>query len=418
MSTLYLRLPSKAAADDAPHWIGLDCPFALVAQRDAIEREGVAALADLAELIAKARHVVLLLAASDVTLLRLQVPPLSAARLKTALPNLVEDQLMSDPAECVIVAAPASAGLRTVAVMQRGWLELLYKTMQAYGARQVSALPSQLCLPWQSGIVSAVIARQDAELDLTLRLSEHDGIGLPIMPEHAESAVDDVLQALCALVPQASVTLHVPQAVVPAYRDAISARPGLDLRITVFADHWSRWIAAAAGAAPDLIAGLGVSAGPQADWRRWRWPLGLAAGLLLVNIAALNFDWWRMKSEASALRTSMLQTYKAAYPKETVIIDPVAQMKQKIAIAQRASGQLAADDFSVLAAKFGEAWRKLAQGAPESAIAALEYRERSLLVRLKAESGLPVEQMKTLLAAYNLSLSQPSAGVWQIRSAK
>ncbi len=416
MSTLYIRLPSKAAADGAQHWTALACPFALVAQRDAIEREGVAALSELAATVAKAQRVVLLLAASDVSLLRVQVPPLSPARLKAALPNLIEDRLMSDPAECVIVAAPAMEGLRTIAVVQRGWLEILLKTVQSYGARRVAALPSQLCLPHQNGFVAAAVAPQEDGIDLCLRLSEQDGIGLSIMPEHRESAAADALQTLGALVPEGAITLHVPQAAVPAYRAAADAMRGLDQRITVFPEHWARWIEGAAQAAPDLMSGLGGGGVAQADWRRWRWPLVLAAGVLAVNLVGLNIDWWRMKNEAATLRAGMTQTYKAAYPKETVIIDPVAQMKQKIAAAQRASGQLAPDDFTVLAARFGLAWEGAAQSGALPAIAVLEYRERSLFVRPKTDA-MPSPQLRAALAAQNLSLT-PANGAWQIRSAK
>ena len=417
MSTLYLRLPSKAAADSAPHWIALACPYALVSQRDAIEREGVAALPDLAGLLAKAGRVVLLLAASDVSLLRVQVPPLSPARLKVALPNLVEDQLMSDPSECVIVAGATAQGLRTVAVVQRGWLEIILKTIQAYGARHIVALPAQLCLPHQDGFVAAAIAQQDGEIDLTLRMSAQDGIGLPFMPDHPESAAGEVLQALSALVPEAAITLHVPQAAVTVYRDALKAAPELEPRVTVFADHWSRWVGGADQAGPDLMSGLGSTGAGQTNWRPWRWPLALAAAVLVVNAAGLNIDWWRMKSEAASLRASMLQTYKAAYPKETVIIDPVAQMKQKIGAAQRASGQLAPDDFTVLAARFGAAWERAATGGALPAIAALEYREHSLFVRPKTET-VPSEQLNAALAAQGLSLAPAGGGAWQIRSTK
>lgn len=388
-----------------------------MSQRDAIEREGVAALADLTAMLAKAGRVVLLLAAGDVSLLRVQVPPLSPARLKAALPNLVEDQLMSDPSECVIVAGPAAQGLRTVAVAQRAWLEIILKTMQAYGARHIVALPAQMCLPHQAGFVAAAVAYQDAEIDLTLRLSEHEGLGLPILEEQPAAVAADVLQALAALVPEGAITLHVPQAAVGDYRDALGAAPAMEQRVTVFADHWSRWIGGAAQAGPDLMAALGAGGATKEHWRPWRWPLALAAVLLLVNSLGLNIDWWRMKNEAAALRASVIQTYKAAYPKETVIIDPVAQMKQKIAAAQHASGQLAPDDFTILAARFGAAWERAASGGALPAIAALEYRERSLFVRPKTESA-PSAQLSAALAAQNLSLAQASGGAWQIRSAK
>lgn len=44
MSTLYLRLPSKAAFDSTAQWEVLDCPYALAAPSGLLEQEGVAAL--------------------------------------------------------------------------------------------------------------------------------------------------------------------------------------------------------------------------------------------------------------------------------------------------------------------------------------------------------------------------------------
>lgn len=427
MTTLYIRLPSKAAADSASRLSALDCPFALVEHGDAIAREGVMPLSGLSDMASKAQRVVLLIAASDVTLLRLQVPPLSAARLKAALPNLAEDQLMCDPSECVLVAGAVSEGLRTVAVVQRAWLEVLVETMLSFGATNIAALPAQLCLPYETEVVSAAVAQQDAGVDLTVRLADQDGIGLPLlqdsMADHAESIASEVVQALYAVAPAAPVTLYVPQAALRTYQDTLGAMPEMDQRITLKTDNWPRWIAGASHAGLDLMTGLGASAANQTNWRPWRWPLGLAAAVILINAIALNADWWRVKREATSLRAGMVQIYKGAYPKETVIVDPSAQMQQKIAAAQSAAGQLAPDDFIALTTNFGEAWASISNGAPTdkpaaSGIASLEYRERNLLVRLKPNADVPTDKMKAALAGYGLSLTLAEAGAWQIRSAK
>lgn len=418
MSILYIRLPSKAAADSAPHWIALPCPFALVPHGDTIEREGAAPLSDLSGIIGKAQRVVLLLAASDVTLLRVQTPPLSPSRLKAALPNLVEDQLMSDPAECAFAAGGAVDGLRTVAVINRGWIGILITTLRTLGARHLAAIPSQLCLSWQTGAVSAAVAATDAEIDLTVRLAEQQGIGLPILPDQPASPAHEVVQALCAVVPEAPIILYVPQAAVHDYQEAAQA---IDLaqRITVYADNWSRWIGGANEVSVDLAADAGGASAARMDWRAWRWPLILGAAVLLVNIAGLNIDWQRMKREGDMLRSSMVQTYRAAYPKETVIVDPPAQMRQKIAAARHVAGQAAPDDFTALAAGFGEALESVAaSGRKSPGIASLEYRDRSLFVRLKADATMPVEQVKAALTAHGLSLTQATTGAWQIRSNK
>lgn len=425
MSTLYIRLPSKAAAEAAEHWTALSCPFALVLGDGSIEREGSEPLAQLQDLIARVQKVALLIAASDVTLLRLQLPPLSGAKLKAALPNLVEDQIISDPSECVIVAGRPTDGLRTVAVMQRAWLDILHRSLLAYGARHITALPAQLCLPLGSKTgqaVSAAITEEEEVIDVALRLSEHEGIGLSIMREARgagtqEAAAHAVIDSLFTVVPAAPIAFYVPQSSMHWYQQVLHGDSGSSERIQVHADDWVNWIAGAARAEPDLMTGLGTEAGSKMNWHAWRWPLALAGLLLLVNIAAINIDWWRMRSEANSLRTAMTQVYKNAYPKDQIIVDPLAQMRQKISAAKRNSGQAAPDDFAALAAAFGEIWSNVSQGA---AIAGIEYRERSLFVRFK--DGAPAAELaKAALASRGLSLVQapPQAGaaVWQIRRA-
>jgi general secretion pathway protein L len=436
LSTLYIRLPAKAVADSVPHWPALACPFALASHGSTIERQGTAPLSELSDAVAKAQRVVLLLAASDVAVLRLQVPPLSSARLKAALPNLVEDRLLDEPSGCVVVAGGLSGGLRTVAVVQRAWLDMVARTLIAFGARHVAALPAQLCLPNltdQPGSVTAAIddqpdTDQNAGIDMTLRLSEQDGIGLAIAHEKDEPAARAAIRTLCAVVPESTITLYVPQSLVRAYQEAVNDTAAQNMvapgkRISVAADNWSRWIAGASIATLDLMAGLGIGTGPKLDWRPWRWPLALAAAILAVNATALNIDWWHMKNEADALRASMIRAYKSAYPNETVIIDPIAQMQQKIAIAKHNSGLPAPDDFTAIAATLGEAWPGVvAASGKTAAIATLEYHDRSLFVRLKPGSDAPTQQMKAALARHELILDlapeQSGATVWQIRSAK
>jgi general secretion pathway protein L len=415
LSTLFIRLPSRIVADSLEPGTPIYCPFA-VAEGNAVEREGVAALSEMSDAAARAKRVVLLLAAGDVTLLRVKTPPLSAARLKAALPNLVEDQLMSDPAECVVVGGDNVDGLRTVGVVQRDWLELLARTMVALGARGISALPAQLCLPYQPDAVVAAVSEYNTDNDVAVRLGEQEGIGLSIVADQPESAAFDVIQSLNAVVPQSPLVLYVPQSRVRDYQESLHLMPALEERITLHADNWGRWIAGAAACGLDLMSGLGMSAAPKFDWRPWRWPLALAAGVLLVNAVALNVDWLRMKREADALRAGMMQTYRSAYPKETVIIDPLAQLRQKTSAAQRESGQLAPDDFVALAAAFGDAWSNAGAGTP--AIAGLEYRERGLLVKLKPDNSVSMDQLRSALAARNLAVTQSSAGVWQVRSTK
>jgi general secretion pathway protein L len=416
LSILYIRLPSHVAAEGVPPGTPLYCHFAMASNGGAIEREGVAALSELAEPVKQAQRVVLLLAASDVTLLRVKMPPLSGAKLRAALPNLVEDRLMSDPEDCVVVAGEIHGGMRTVAVVGRGWLDLLVRTLRTLGARSIAAVPSQLCLPHEAEMVTAAVSEHGADADIAIRLSAQDGIGLSIVADQPESLAFEAMQSLAAVAPSGAIMLYVPQSRVRDYQDSLHIAQTLEQRITLHADTWQRWIGGADKTGIDLVTGMGAGSRPKIDWKPWRWPLLLGAAVLLINVIGINVDWIRLKREAEAMQNGMIQSYRSAFPKDPVVIDPLAQLRQKLAGAQRDSGQLAPDDFVALAAAFSEAWASTGQGT--APVAGLEYRDRSLTVKLKAGSSVSMEQISSALAARNLSITQPSAGVWQIRSGK
>ena len=425
--------------------------------------QGILPLSDLADEIAQAQRVVALVAASDVTLLSAKTPPLSPAKLKAALPHLVEDQLIGDPADCAVIAGSLVNGERTVAVMQRAWLTILAKTLSNFGARDLKIFPAQLCLPYEQdeqspgltptertvlqdrrrhsnlpGVIAAINEQAD-NVQLTLRLSEHHGIGLMIHSEMHPTgqngmAVQEVIQTLAALVPQAPAVLYVPEASVRTYQTAIAHADTLNKRISVLADNWSYWITGAEKATLNLMAGINGGTGSSVQWRPWRWPLLLATTIILINVIALNIDWWRSKREAQALRTSMIQIYKTAYPKESVIIDPLAQLRQKITAAKRTAGVAAPDDFTVLTAAFGEAWATVSKETGQApamnalAISALEYHERTLLVRLKPsptgarDSEALTQEIKAALTQRRMTLEstpgESGAVTWKIRSAE
>jgi len=398
LSTLYIRHPARAEGEHAL------CRFALVNDGGAIDQHGEGSLRNLGDLVGTSRRVVLLLAAADVTLLSVQAPPLSGARLKAALPGLVEEHILGDPLDAVLVAAPEQPdGTRPIAVVDRDWLQAIVKSLLAQGARVVTAVPSQLCLPLQPGSVAAAISG----VELTLRQSLFQGFGLAL---DATPAV--VLQTARTFSGDAPLVLYVPPIQLGEYQAlAQEAGPG----ITLEADDWTHWIAGSRTTALDLVSGLGAAGAPTRDWRRWRWPIALAALAIAINLIGLNVDWLRLRREANTVRQSMTQTYRNAYPNETAILDPVLQMRQHIARARANTGDVAPDEFTYLASAFGEATRSLGR---QIGITSIEYRERAMIVKVKPETvdaGL-IGQLRTSLATRRLTLEETTPGNWVIRS--
>jgi len=398
LTTLYIRHPARAEGEHALS------RFALVNDGGIIEQQGEGPLRNLGDLVGTARRVVLLLAAADVSLLAVQAPPLSGARLKAALPALVEEHILGDPDDVVLVAAPEQPdGTRPIAVADRDWLQAIVRALLAQGARAVAAIPAQLCLPLQPGSVSAAIEGTA----LTLRQGLFHGFGLAL-----EAAPAVVLQTARAFSGDAPLVLYVPRSQLGEYQVlAQEAGPG----ITLEADDWAHWIAAARSTALDLVSGLGAAGAPVRDWRRWRWPLRLILLAVAVNMIGLNLDWLRLRREVATVQQSMTQTFRQVYPRETAILDPVLQMRQNIARARANTGEVAPDEFTYLAAAFGEAARSSGR---QPGITSIEYRERALSVKVKpgtADPGL-TSQLRTALAARSLGLEETAPGSWIIRS--
>ena len=157
-----------------------------------------------------------------------------------------------------------------------------------------------------AGSVTALQASGDG-VELALRQAPQEGLGL-VLPAQPQQA----LLTTRAFAGDVPLTVYVAQAELAQYQQLADGMDGL----TVELDHWAHWIAGAKNAGLDLAGALGTATGSATEWRRWRWPLRLALLAVIVNLAGMNIEWMRLKREAATVRTSMQQTFKAAYPNE------------------------------------------------------------------------------------------------------
>ncbi len=428
--TLYLRLPARTGASnatDATNAIHVGdpagtqgtsaiqtIPLALaLAIRGRPLRTATASLSELAPQVTQVSQVVLLLAASDVTLLRIAVPPLSATRLRAALPSLIEEFVIGDTAECAIAAGAEADGQRLIAVCDRDWLKNWIDALRQSGARRIHVLPISLCLPSPNSHLSAALFQYAHRYELALRLSDHEGIGLAVDVDDEIQLPNAVARLIVTLAGNHPVSLSVPAAQVALFEKWIDEEQLS--QITLTEQQWSDWIAASAKVSVDLISAFEGNQRAAFPWREWRWPIALAAAASLVNIAAINADWWRLRSEGQQLRDEITDIYRRSFPNETVVLDPLAQIKQKIAASRQASGQLNTSDFVVLAAALGEVWREA--GNDLRAIDALDYRDGTLTIKLKKAAQVSLAAMRSPLATRELQLTPSPTDplLWQVK---
>ncbi|CAG2133217.1 hypothetical protein LMG31506_01201 [Cupriavidus yeoncheonensis] len=461
-TTLYVRLPHRPHDQPQPWHFGA-LPFALVrdpvkpatrrtgpSQAPEVLREGHAQIAALPA----AERLVLILAASDVLLTTATVPPLPPARLKQALPNLVEDALATDAQPCHIGVGPVLDGdaarpargprRRLLMVANRAWLRAVLDAFAEHRHRRRHVLPAQMCLPLEAppeageagdddgapaqpatlvveaaaaslapaeGMVEPTLAPATApgsdQWQLTVRTGLHEGYGLLLG--------NDALAAWQALAPEGNWhgdASAVASAPVPALRQARAA-------------DWRLWIAGAQGCLqePGLdLAQFEFAQGRADRWNllAWRLPLALAAGVVLVQLLGMNVHWLMLRHEQQRLEAAQLQTLHNAFPQIQTVLDAPLQMRRQVEQLRLASGRSTPDDFLPLADRFGQAARQLAPDA----LQALEYRGRALVATLKPgtdiaalrvaarQAGLQMEEDKTAEAARPAG---PAGSRWLIK---
>ncbi|MFZ6861246.1 type II secretion system protein GspL [Undibacterium sp. Ji67W] len=409
-STLYISLPSRVAVQVNPDWCLQALPFALFSADGHLLQQGHKAFSELKSLAAGVRQLSLLVAASDVSLLTTKVPPMSVAKFKIALPNLIEEQIAGEPGDAVLVPSPVVGGMSTIAVADRHWVEQLAAMVKDWPVKKIAAYPAQLAIAisGETQQAVAIVESKNETLNLLLRQALLQGLGLSL----AEGEQENAIGMLSMFSQGAHVDLYVATNEVESYQTIVKAH-NLDDLIHVQTLGWPVRVGGINSHTPDLMSDISAIHKPAIDWSRWRWPVRLVAMLLLVNIFALNLEWFNLKRSAKSLNDALLQTYKTSFPKETTILNPLEQMRQKVNLTKKMVGQFAADDFVVLSAQFSHVWDRVMVGKPVG-IVSIEYKEHGLEVKVKSVAAIPVDQLKTALAEQSMRLKITSDGVLHV----
>lgn len=398
-STLYIQLPPRVVADTLGGWDSQTFSYCLASAEKNILQQGRHAFSALQELSKDASQLILLVSASDVSFLRVAVPPMPFAKIKAALPNLLEEQLLADPADLLFVAKPPVDGFCEVAIVVRAWMEQILGLGTQLGAGRVSAFAMSDCIMQQDDMATILIESEATScmLEITVKSADQIASGLCIdvqdMDLHDPTLIKQIQNAIDVLAPKANVLFYVDSALQTCLQNF-----DVHERQVKFSNpDWKSKIGGISNQTLDLFSSLNLEGKHSFDWYKWRWTMSLLMAMLLISLFALNWKWWSLRREANSIRDSIQATYQNSFPKEPASRDPLFQMQQKINAAKKLAGQSSNDDFLVLAAQFAQAWDQLVPTQNASTVANMEYREHSLFVTPKNLSDVPLEQLKATL---------------------
>ncbi|WGS42045.1 type II secretion system protein GspL [Burkholderia sp. JSH-S8] len=454
MSTLIVLLPPREPAVPLQEWQWPELPFMLVDKAGHTQRAGRAALA----LLPRAAATVLVVAARDVLLLAATVPPLKGPKLRQALPNIVEDQLIQDPQGCHIAIDPAALpdGRRVLAVVDRAWFRTICDAFTAAGHRHLSAVPATRCLP---SPLAATTAAADPAPGAEAETVAADGDATPPARPAAVAAVLGVAASVEPILVEAGAQPGPSGA--PRLELAI-ARGALGEGFAAPAQRAAGTLAALAGGAPVELYELGEpgaeprlasvkgadaeallpGAAPlpfetftrrataerfdlcqfefesqpwrldRATFKRLRVPIAIAVATLGVAVIGMNLHWWKLSRERDALSAQITETLLSAFPKTTTVLDPSAQMQRQLDQLRLAAGELSPNDFLALASGLSRSMGAL----PLNGIASLDYHDRRLDVGFKPTVKVDPDFTQRLARNGLAGEIDSSTGKWTIRS--
>lgn len=306
--TLFLRLqpapPGGSAADGL-----LECCVAGPAGVGGAERVPLAALAARAE----GHRVVAFVPAADTLGVAVTMPPMSAAKLRAALPFALEDQLAGDlEDQHFALGARLADGRWPVRVIARRRLDEWLATLRGAGIEPQAIIaeadglrdkPGDMML-WLDGDEAHWRAPGQAPVSLPADLLADGptlaagGTPLGALGLRVHATADDQARHAAALEAIGGRFLQVavqtlPQGALPWLADGFDAARAVNLLQGPYA--------------PSRTAASGTDV--------WRWPLRLAAAVVALQIVGWGLELWRLHRAAAPVDSALLQAARPIDPK-------------------------------------------------------------------------------------------------------
>jgi len=454
LSTLIVLLPPRDPAVPSQEWQLPELPFLLLDKSGRVQRAGRSAPG----LLPRASATVLMLAARDCLMLATAVPPLKGPRLRQALPNVVEDQLIQDPQTTHIALdpQPLDGNRHVLAIVDRGWFRYLVETFAAAGHRNVKVVPVTRCLPQPVAAMAADVPVEEAVAagaDAPPPRAEPVVAGLtPVVAAvlgHVVPSTAAVLGegAVDAAPPRVELALArgplgeglaVPESAVGATVAALAGHAPVTLYTLVdLPCSEPRLASVAQPGRPSIAGSLPVSFETlarnaiqcrfdlaqfefavqpwrldRASLRRLRLPLWLLVGTVLVAIIGANVQWLMLSRQRDAISAQMTELLLNTFPKTTVVLDAPDQMARQLQQLRVAAGELSPDDFLSLADGLARSLGPI----PVNGLAALDYHDRRVDVTFKPEIKVDPDFQQRLTRNGLTGAIDSNTGKWTIRN--
>lgn len=327
--------------------------------------------------VAGARRIVALVPGEQVALHEARVPGRNRQRVLRAIPFALEEQLASDVDELHFALGQALDEDRyPVAVVERVQMDAWVETLREAGISAHQWVPETLALPHGEGWDLLTEAGRTL-----VRSGDYSGfvcdtVNLPVMASlfAAEERLPETATAHGAIAPE------VPG--VDIDLDGSQMQP-----LSIMARGWVQ------GPVIDLLQG---AYSQREEWDRllrpWKVTAVLFLAVLLVGGTATGLNYYRLTQQEVQLRADIDALFRKTLPQVRRIVNPRAQMEQRLKQLQRGAGGADADFLGMFAET-----ASVVRASKGISVTGASYRDGRLDLELQADNLQLLDSLKQAL---------------------
>ena len=316
-----LLLRANPSDDQRWSWLHLDSTG---------EVRGVIHTGSLAEAAAQAEglRVLVLMPATDCLLTSVRVPGRNRKKLLQAAPYALEEQLSDDVENLhFAIGTGLDDGSWQVAVTNKQRLETLMNALGEAGLDVQQVIPEQLAVPLSAEGDSVLIDHDMAIVRSGMYSGyavDSDNLGIVLAAgQQQDTDTRGILQLYVEQDASPDPADYPAETRIEHYaRDPLSIlSQGLDIK------------------AINLLQGeFGQSGEWNRIWRPWRATAALLLAGVLISNAVMAVDYYRLGKESDRLKMQIEATFRKAFPETKRLVNPRAQMQQKLDQLQNRQG--------------------------------------------------------------------------------
>jgi general secretion pathway protein L len=384
------------------HCKDLSCDQVSWTIRSAVGSESASGSLDQAAQQAKGRRTLVLVPSSELLITSVNIPTRNRQRLLQAIPFSLENELTEDIDELHFAAGNMdSNNITPVAVVSRSQLEAWLETLESAGIEPLGMFPDILSLPIESDAWSLY------ENQHQLQIRTQNNMGYCVDGVNGGEFLNLALQQAAESTPQKLILYRLNG--VDSELDLPIIAPECEIieREIAKPDDITQLLAENLHEKQslNLLQGEYLRVDKTTlQWKRWLPAAVMALILIVLSIGSSIQEYNHYDEQSKQLHAQIRETFQQAFPDVKRIVDPKAQMEQRLKSLQR--GQ--SGGFAQFASLFVPS-ASVIKNSPNTTLQNISFRDGQLNLQLTIKELQALETLKKTIESKRLTVEIRSA---------